>query len=103
MYFKYKELLEPPVKRVAYSDRTAWLMAEMSRLAYMKFEENPDELKKALAQANFEIVQIFNSNGTQAFLAKRDMDKMAVLSFRGTEKEDPRDIVTDLNAGFYTE
>ncbi len=42
MYFKYKELLEPPVKRAAYSDRTAWLMAEMSRLAYMKFEENPD-------------------------------------------------------------
>jgi len=101
MYFKYKELLEPPVKRAAYSDRTAWLMAEMSRLAYIKFEDNQDELKKGLAQANFVIEQTFNSNGTQAFLAKREADKMAVLSFRGTEKEDPRDIVTDLNVAFY--
>ena len=33
-----KELLKPPVGRAAYSDRTAWLMAEMSRLAYLKFE-----------------------------------------------------------------
>ena len=36
--FDAKELLEPPVGRAAYSDRTAWLMAEMSRLAYLKFE-----------------------------------------------------------------
>ena len=33
-----KELLKPPVGRAAYSDRIAWLMAEMSRLAYLKFE-----------------------------------------------------------------
>ena len=33
-----RELLEPPVGRAAYSDRTAWLMSEMSRLAYLKFE-----------------------------------------------------------------
>jgi hypothetical protein len=101
MYFKYKELLNLPIARAAYSDRTAWLMAEMSRLAYMKFEVNPDALKAALSQANFELVQVFNTEGTQAFLAIRNSDKMSVLSFRGTEKEDPRDIVTDLNATFY--
>ncbi len=33
-YFAEKSLLSPPVKRAAYSDRTSWLMAEMSRLAY---------------------------------------------------------------------
>lgn len=37
-YFSNKDLLKTPGKRAAYSDRTAWLMAEMSRLAYFKFE-----------------------------------------------------------------
>jgi hypothetical protein len=37
-HFGAPELLSPPIKRAAYSDRTAWLMAEMSRLAYDKFE-----------------------------------------------------------------
>lgn len=101
MYFKYKELFNPPIMRAAYSDRTAWLMAEMSRLAYIKFENNADELKVALSNATFELIQIFSSGGTQAFLAKRTSDRMAVLSFRGTEKEDPQDIITDLNVGFY--
>ena len=32
------DLLNPPVNRAAYSDRTAWLMAELSDMAYLKFE-----------------------------------------------------------------
>ncbi len=32
-------LLTPPVSRAAYSDRTAWLMAVMSLLAYAPFDE----------------------------------------------------------------
>ncbi len=51
MYFKYKELLNPPVMRAAYSDRTAWLMAVMSKLAYFPFENDDTELKQALAEA----------------------------------------------------
>ena len=35
-------LLGPPVKRAAYSDRTSLLMAEMSKLAYIRFEDPPD-------------------------------------------------------------
>ncbi|MDV7339092.1 lipase family protein [Terasakiella sp. A23] len=35
----YKHLLVPPLKRAAYSDRTAWLMAQMSALAYIRFEK----------------------------------------------------------------
>jgi len=42
MYFDNKSLLKPPVSRAAYSDRTAWLMAEMARLAYFKFEGSID-------------------------------------------------------------
>lgn len=100
-YFRHKKLLEPPVRRAAYSDRTAWLMAEMSRLAYEKYEKDKTKLETALSQADFDLIQIFNSEGTQAFLAKRGTDKMAVLAFRGTEKEAPEDIVADLNAKFY--
>ncbi|HED15989.1 MAG TPA: lipase family protein [Gammaproteobacteria bacterium] len=45
-YFSNDELLESPIKRAAYSDRTSYLMAEMSRLAYFKFEggSNLDEI-----------------------------------------------------------
>ncbi len=136
--FQHTELLTPPVARAAYSDRTAWLMAEMSRLAYKKFESDAellndlarrlaqlgdeekikrevavffrdslvkpgaelDALKTFLAIAGFELAASFNNRGTQAFLAKRESDRMAVLSFRGTEKNF-QDIKTDLNARFY--
>lgn len=100
-YFGYTKLLSPPIRRAAYSDRTAWLMAEMSRLAYLLFEKDDSELKSALSKANFELMRFFDCEGTQAFLATRDADKMAVLAFRGTQKEDPKDIITDLQARFY--
>lgn len=132
MYFAEKMLLGSPVSRAAYSDRTAWLMAEMSRLAYFRFECGDaletlaDELMKmdnkarfikqlqellsavgetraatrsdlgtCLGEAQFKVVDVFNEKGTQAFLAVRQKDKMAVLAFRGTEM-DIADIRTDL-------
>jgi dienelactone hydrolase len=139
MAIAHPELLSPPVARAAYSDRTAWLMAEMSRLAYVRFENSdekleqvvaklkgstnekeirklvsryaqltvqPDEaglkqLTDGLADFDFELVATFNNGGTQAFLAKRDSDLMAVLAFRGTEPDALVDIKTDLNARFY--
>ena len=42
MFFDNEQLMEPPTSRAAYSDRTAWLMAEMARLAYYKFEGSVD-------------------------------------------------------------
>lgn len=36
----YENLLGAPIKRAAYSDRTAWLMATMSSLAYVRFEDS---------------------------------------------------------------
>jgi len=36
--FDYPKLLTAPVRRAAYSDRTAWLMASMSELAYWPHE-----------------------------------------------------------------
>jgi triacylglycerol lipase len=38
--FNEPTLLSAPVMRAAYSDRTAWLMAAMSELAYYKFEDS---------------------------------------------------------------
>lgn len=47
-----EQLSSPPIKRAAYSDRTAWLMAVMSSLAYVRFEQPTplEELVKALAK-----------------------------------------------------
>ena len=139
MNFESKELLKPPTSRAAYSDRTAWLMSVMSKLAYEKFESNDKELEelinsfaeltdkasisekliifkesilslkkngsesleKTLSEAGFILENTFDNKGTQAFLAKRDTDKIAVLAFRGTEKNFD-DIKTDLNARFYS-
>lgn len=138
MPFASQELLRPPIARAAYSDRTAWLLAEMSQLAYEKFESSAElldalgeklaalndpirikdevanfvkawlvpsgaglkTLKSSLAIAEFELAETFNSKGTQAFLAKRDKDRIAVLAFRGTEMNFD-DIMTDLDARFY--
>lgn len=37
-YFSAQELLAPPTERAAFSDRQAYVCAELSRLAYFKFE-----------------------------------------------------------------
>jgi triacylglycerol lipase len=46
-------LLKPPIRRAAYSDRTAWLMAVMSSLAYVRFEQ-PAALGELAAQLSKE-------------------------------------------------
>ena len=149
---------ELPITRAAYSDRTAWIMAEMSAIAYIRFEgeeilqeqiyaitksikraykikslftkkkgesvlkkitelENKlkkyiDEktlekkfqppaktsLEKYLEEAKFKLIETFNLNDTQAFLASREDDKTAVLAFRGTEASQWGDVKTDIKA-----
>ncbi len=127
-----------PIKRAAYSDRTAWLMAEISRLAYeplpceISFNSVLEEIKAAirsgeyentlegllnrfqqqgnaidstttdtLRKANFELLDSFAINGTEALVAKLQpytgFDGMLVLAFRGTQKT-VTDIRTDIKA-----
>jgi len=98
------KLLEQPIGRAAYSDRSAWLMAVLSQLAYKPFErdkESNTSLVAALTDAGFTAVDFFDieEGGTQAFLALKPQS-LAVLAFRGTEK-DKHDIITDLDARFY--
>lgn len=142
MYFKHEkisDILKPPTARAAYSDRTAWLMAELSLLAYIKFEGSDEDmnmlskelvdvrdeikirskirqfiekneqrdsngmkhLKDGLSPMGFELIETFSIEGTQAFVAKRESDKILALVFRGTEKTDKRDIISDLDARFF--
>ena len=51
-YFSNAELLKTPGKRAAYSDRTAYMMAEMSRLAYFRFEgvQNITEILESIKE-----------------------------------------------------
>ncbi|MDY6978436.1 MAG: lipase family protein [Pseudomonadota bacterium] len=101
---KAGHLLEQPLRRSAYSDRTAWLMATLSELAYLPFEK--DQSKKenlilTLNDAELVLREIFDNEetGTQAFLVQRP-GEFCALVFRGTEKN-RKDILTDLNARFY--
>ncbi len=64
-YFAHRHLLSPPTQRAAYSDRTAWIMGQLSELAYIEFEGNDKEsaetltgrLEEALAKGGFELVK----------------------------------------------
>ncbi len=95
-------LVTPPVKRAAYSDRMAWVLASMCHLVYDKFEDGGKTkalLLKKLAGGGFKWVNGFSSKetGTQAFLVVKDDLSYAVLAFRGTE-QNWLDIQTDLRS-----
>ena len=95
-------LVTPPVKRAAYSDRMAWILASMSHLVYDRFEDGGKTkalLLKKLGGGGFKWIDGFSSaeTGTQAFLVVKDDKSYAVLAFRGTE-QNWRDIQTDIRA-----
>ncbi len=105
-FFRDPELLVPPIRRAAYSDRTALIMAQLSALAYEPFEleggEGHNKLISDLERGGFKLVKKYNENGTQAFLVKQIANHnrsngIVVLSFRGTQP-DLQDWMTDLNA-----
>ncbi|HKJ37734.1 MAG TPA: lipase family protein [Anaerolineales bacterium] len=101
-YFQANDLLlNPPIKRAAYSDRTAWVMASMAQLVYENFEEGGkarELLLTKLKGGNFELIGEFNDpkTDTQAFLVTNG--DYAVLAFRGTEVTKKMDIKTDAKA-----
>ncbi len=85
--------------RAAYSDRVAWMMAVMAKLAYIEFETSEEELARLkinLKSGGFELVNIFSKGSTQGFLAKNE--NIYVLAFRGTQPKKFEDINTDIRA-----
>jgi len=85
----------------------AALCVEMARLAYCEldtsFALDRDRIRKVLGRIQFTDCRFFetpaaaNCGGSHAFLALDDNKKLAVLSFRGTDKDDPTDVAEDLN------
>jgi hypothetical protein len=89
-----------PTWRAAYSDRTSALMAAFCELAHVPFVAAPpppprgapkiergagrEKLEALLSAGDFRLVEVFNKDDAQAFLAVRD-GHFAVLAFRGTE------------------
>jgi triacylglycerol lipase len=89
-----------PTWRAAYSDRTSALMAAFCELARVPLaavspapppgspkterEAGRKKLEALLSVGGFRLVEVFNKDEAQAFLAVHD-DRFAVLAFRGTE------------------
>lgn len=93
------QLLNLPLRRAAYSDRTSWFMARCSELAYTHFEDGQEpQLRSDLKVLDLEFVRGFARDKTCAFLACND--RLAVLAFRGTE-QNKRNILTDINIRFH--
>jgi hypothetical protein len=92
-------LLNLPLRRAAYSDRTSWYMARCSELAYTHFEDGQEpQLRSDLKELGLEFVKGFARDKTCAFLARND--RFAVLAFRGTEKN-MENILSDIDIRFH--
>lgn len=101
-YFKDKNrLLDPPIYRAAYSDRTAWILSSMSHLAYDRFETGEDARKLLIAKlrgGGFKLVETFNSDKTDTQAILVSGDQYLVLAFRGTEVTKLQDVKMDAKA-----
>ena len=86
----------------------AALCVEMARLAYYRldtgFAFDQIQIRKILGRIQFTDCKFFehatrpDGGGSHAFLALDGNNKLAVLAFRGTDSDDPSDLLDDLNA-----
>jgi Lipase (class 3) len=86
----------------------AALCVELARLAYCRqdigFGFDQERIRKILGRIQFTDCKFFetatlpNGGGSHALLALDGENKLAVLSFRGTDKDDPSDLSDDFNA-----
>jgi hypothetical protein len=77
-----------------YLQNDAALCAEMTRLAYAKEETRLDQyLNRAGFQKDIAIG--YSNKGTQVFIASKG--DVTIVSFRGTEVDDPTDLFIDAN------
>lgn len=83
--------------------RPSALCAELSRLAYIRFENGDAEqaaLQQALALGGLGQAHTFSTrrSGTQGFAVVSQDGQDAYVVFRGTQMDDPTDIGTDLDS-----
>jgi len=91
-----QKLIHPPVNRAAYSDRTAWILANCSELAY----QSGAKLKTGLSKFDLKLKRVFlcDQKENSAYLAVHDT--YAVLAFQGTVPSKFRTIETDADFWF---
>jgi len=84
-----------------FSWKNAWWLAEASLLAYVK-KKTWDDVKAILAAARFDDANQIGADqakSTKGFIAWRSgPSPFAVVAFRGTDKDDRRNLDTDLDA-----
>lgn len=74
------------------------LYAEMSRLAYRRFAlPGPDRtyVEAHVGHVGYVETQFFTAQGSECFAALHPGSRTAVVSFRGTQSDDFRDVMTD--------
>jgi len=76
-------------------------LAECARLAYCRFEQDAsiaERLREALAHQGYEKLQVFDvaATGTRGFAAYDPRRRLCVVSFRGTQPDEFRDVLIDL-------
>jgi len=112
-YSAAKEDLYYPARRAAFfpdgrPKSDAALCVEMARLAYARqephFAFDRQRILTVLASVGFSDCQFFEKpigpqgHGSHGFLAIDSAEKRALLAFRGTDKDDPTDLMDDANA-----
>ena len=98
-YFKNKKLLDIPTKRPAYSDRMAYVMAEMSDLAYFEFEGSGGAILDAVKRVqelnteNADQVKKFLESYTQGLMGSRDLNIDFLIEILKNSKFDLLDTI----------
>ncbi len=73
--FSEEDLLKPPLTRPAYSDRMAYVLAEMSELAYYRFEGQAGLIEDALDQVRS--LDMLKDSDIRDFLNRFSVDLMS--------------------------
>jgi len=112
-YSAEKDDLYCPAKRAVFFPNgrphsDAALCVELARVAYCQLETSfafdQDRIRKILARIQFTDCKFFetatqpNGGGSHALLALDEKNKLSVLAFRGTDRDDPTDLMDDLSA-----
>jgi hypothetical protein len=112
-YSAEKEDLYYPAKHAQFfpngrPQSDAALCVELARLAYCQLETSfafdQDKIRKILGRVQFTDCKFFetasqpDAGGSHAFLALDAQNHLAALAFRGTDKDDPSDLMDDFNA-----
>jgi triacylglycerol lipase len=88
----FQKLIHPPVHRAAYSDRTAWILANCSHLAY---EPSMPRLARELKVFGLRLTGKFFCDQNQNFAYLAQHESYAVLAFKGTVPSQIRTVETD--------